>query len=70
MTKAEFYKELHILLDEHIKEEKRIREEAEKNGTLLPGFDSNNGLFKDLEKESLKKFEQLKERYKKESTDK
>ena len=70
MTNAEFNKELRKIMDEHIKKEKEIIQVAKNNKEWLPGFDSNNGLFKEVQKETWKKVEQLKKRYKEEATEK
>lgn len=51
MTKEEAQEEYLKLLRESIATEDKIREEAEANGTLLPGLDANNHLFKDLHKQ-------------------
>lgn len=51
MTKKEAQEEYLKLLHERIAITDKIIEEAKANGTWLPGLDSNNYLFKDVEKQ-------------------
>lgn len=48
------------ILEESIKKEKEIIEEAKNNGTWRMGLDSNRDLFKELHKETKSKLNALK----------
>ena len=48
------------IIDESIKEEERIVQEAKKNGTWKMGLDSNRELFTELHKKTIEKINLLK----------
>ena len=48
------------IIDESIKEEERIMQEAKKNGTWKMGLDSNRELFTELHKKTFEKINLLK----------
>lgn len=55
MNKEEFWIEAMKIFDEYIEKSEAIQKEAKENGTWLMGLDSNNGLFKGIEKEAKEK---------------
>lgn len=61
MTKEQAMIEHRKIIKEYVRKSKAIIEEAEANGTWKMGLDSNNGLFKDLDRETKEKIKLLKE---------
>lgn len=59
MTKQQAQEEARKILNAYAQRTIEIEKEAKRNGTWLMGLDSNNGLFKEIEKECNEKLKAL-----------
>lgn len=59
MTKRQALEEIKKILDDYVKKSDKIIRNAKQNGIWLMGLDSNNGLFKQLQKECNEKIKQI-----------
>ncbi|MBP3434970.1 MAG: hypothetical protein J6K62_01405 [Clostridia bacterium] len=59
MTKRQALEEIKKILDDYVKKSDKIIRNAKQSGIWLMGLDSNNGLFKQLQKECNEKIKQI-----------